>query len=68
MDCKLSLFANVDSGVPQGTVLDPLRFLLNINDLTSAVNSKVSLFADDCQTEKSKQSVIKMICEKTFIF
>ena len=36
------------SRVPQGTVLDPLLFLLNINDLQSVVSSKVRLFADDC--------------------
>ena len=36
------------SGVPQGTVLCPLLFLLHINDLQSVVSSKVRLFADDC--------------------
>ena len=40
---------NVKSGVPQGTVLGWLMFLLYINDIgTNKTNSKVKLFADDC--------------------
>ena len=45
---KQSSLIDVISGVPQGTVLGPLLFLLHINDLSSVVSSKVRLFADDC--------------------
>ena len=37
----------VTSGIPQGSVLGPLLFVLYINDLPSCVQSDIRLFADD---------------------
>ena len=48
VDGAASSYCAVESGVPQGTVLGLLLFLLFINDINSNITSNIRLFADDC--------------------
>ena len=48
LDGEMSSEKDVLSGVPQGTVLGPLLFPTNINDLPDCIpSSDIKLFADD---------------------
>ena len=47
IDHTLSKIAPISFGVPQGSTLGPLLFLIHINDLPNAVKCIPRLFADD---------------------
>ena len=44
---SFSDYSIIESGVPQGSVLGPLLFLIYINDLERNIKSNINFFADD---------------------
>ena len=47
MNGQWSSWGDVNAGVPPGSILEPLLFLIYINDLSDGLKSECKLFADD---------------------
>ena len=47
IDKKFSDPGNLTCGIPQGSILGPLLFLLYANDMSQAVKCKLFLYVDD---------------------
>ena len=57
LDCQASDPVPVLPGVPQGSVLGPILFLIFINNLPDNIRSSVRLFADDCVLYRNIYSI-----------
>ena len=52
--------AGITCGVPQGSILGPLLFLLYVNDMKAAVNCELLLYADDSALLVSGKDVVNI--------
>ena len=53
-----STFQTPLSGIPQGTVLGPVLFLIFINDLSELIQNQASFFADDTTLHATDKSLV----------
>ena len=51
-----SSYKRISCGVPQGSVISPLLFIIYINDITKASSFHTTLFADDINLHMSNSS------------
>ena len=55
---QLSSQLDIFSGVPQGSVLGPLLFLIYVNDIAKNMLTMCRLFADDSSLQQSSYNVL----------
>ena len=52
-----SSWTQVKSGVPQGTILGPILFIMYVDDISTGVSSTVKLYADDTKLYREIENI-----------
>ena len=63
IDQSQSNLCKIDCGVPQGSILGPLLYLIYVNDIDKSTDSKILSFADDTSLYASNMDVKKLFSD-----
>ena len=55
------MYLNINTGIPQSSILGPILFLIYVNDINNCSNLNILCFADDTTAYKSGPNIEDLI-------